>query len=65
MIPLPYPSYKVDGKNIQDVVINYKFVGNMQKLLGKEKMLRKVLSLCSIILELVMTNRSKLVITKW
>ena len=29
--------YKVDGKNTQDVVINYKFVGNLQKLLGKEK----------------------------
>lgn len=29
--------YKVDGKNVQDVVINYKFVGNLQKLLSKEK----------------------------
>ena len=29
--------YKVDGKNTQDVVINYKFVGNLQKLLAKRK----------------------------
>jgi len=29
--------HSVDGKSTQDVVINYKFVGDLQKLLGKEK----------------------------
>jgi 5-methylcytosine-specific restriction endonuclease McrBC regulatory subunit McrC len=29
--------YKVNGKNVQDVVIKYKFVGNLQMLLQKIK----------------------------
>ena len=29
--------YKVDGKNVQDVTINYKFVGNLGELLAKTK----------------------------
>ena len=29
--------YKVDGKNVQDVTINYKFVGNLGELLAKRK----------------------------
>jgi len=29
--------YKVDGKNVQDVTINYKFVGNLGELLAKGK----------------------------
>lgn len=29
--------YKVDGKTMQDVTINYKFVGNLERLLGKSK----------------------------
>ena len=29
--------YKVNNKNVQDVVINYKFVGNLQKILQKIK----------------------------
>ena len=28
---------KVDGKNVQDVTINYKFVGNLGELLAKRK----------------------------
>ncbi len=29
--------YKVDGKNVQDVTINYKFVGNLGELFAKRK----------------------------
>ena len=29
--------YKVEGKNAQDITINYKFVGNLGELLAKRK----------------------------
>lgn len=29
--------YKVNGKTTQDVTVNYKFVGNLEKLLDKTK----------------------------